>query len=137
MSHLTIEFHGVRGSIPAPGAKTALVGGNTSCVEVRTGSTRLVLDAGTGLRALGEKLVGLGPTETTILLSHVHWDHIQGIPFFLPIFVPGNRVAVVSGPNGAMSMEDVLRRQMSAPFFPVTFDEVSAQLRAADVLPGR
>ena len=137
MSELIVEFHGVRGSLPAPGARTAAVGGNTSCVEVRTGQARILLDAGTGLRALGEKLVGAMPLEATILLSHVHWDHIQGIPFFLPIYVPGNRITVLSGPNGAMPLEDVLRRQMSAPFFPVAFDEVSAQLRARDLLPGQ
>jgi phosphoribosyl 1,2-cyclic phosphodiesterase len=137
MSDLTIEFHGVRGSIPAPGAKTALVGGNTSCVEVRTATTRLILDAGTGLRPLGERLVQSGPTEATILLSHVHWDHIQGLPFFLPIYVPGSRLTVVSGPNGFMPLEDVLRRQMAAPFFPVSYQEVAPQLGARDVLPGR
>jgi phosphoribosyl 1,2-cyclic phosphodiesterase len=134
---LTIEFHGVRGSIPSPGAKTALIGGNTSCVEVRTPTTRIVLDAGTGLRPLGERLIQAGPSETTILLSHVHWDHIQGIPFFLPVYAPGHRVRVVSGPNGFMPLEEVLKQQMAAPFFPVAYDEVSPQLGALDVRPGR
>ena len=82
MSHdVIIHFHGVRGSIAAPGVSTAKVGGNTSCVEVLVGDTRIVLDAGTGLRALGERLITAGLSATTILLSHLHWDHIQGLPF--------------------------------------------------------
>jgi phosphoribosyl 1,2-cyclic phosphodiesterase len=138
MSHtstppLIATFLGVRGSIASPGPATALVGGNTSCVEVTCGDTRIVLDAGSGLRALGDRLVARGPTETTILLSHLHWDHIQGLPFFVPIYVPGNQVNVITGPSGVMSLEAALRRQMCAPFFPVEFDEIAAQLRPRDV----
>ena len=129
---LSIHFHGVRGSIASPGVTTAQVGGNTSCVEVLAGDTRIVLDAGTGLRGLGDRLISAGPSATTILLSHVHWDHIQGLPFFTPIYVPGNWIEVVSGPNGAMPLEAVLRRQMSAPFFPVEFDDVSRQVRVRE-----
>ena len=130
MSHqLSVHFHGVRGSIAAPGITTARVGGNTSCVEVIAGDTRIVLDAGTGLRALGDRLITTGPTATTILLSHLHWDHIQGLPFFTPIYVPGNWVEVVTGGNGVMPLEAALRRQMSAPFFPVDLDDVRGQLR--------
>jgi phosphoribosyl 1,2-cyclic phosphodiesterase len=134
MTHdLSVRFLGVRGSLATPGAATAQVGGNTSCVEVTAGDTRIVLDAGSGLRALGESLVARGPTETTILLSHLHWDHIQGLPFFVPIYIPGNRIDVVSGANGVMPLEAALRRQMTAPFFPVEFDEVSTQLHAREV----
>jgi len=130
MSHdLSIHFHGVRGSIAAPGLATARVGGNTSCVEVVAGDNRIVLDAGTGLRALGDRLIAGGPSATTILLSHLHWDHIQGLPFFTPIYIPGNWIEVVTGPNGVMPLEAALRRQMSAPFFPVELDDVRNQLR--------
>ena len=130
MSHqLSVHFHGVRGSIAAPGTSTARVGGNTSCVEVIAGDTRIVFDAGTGLRALGDRLITTGPSATTILLSHLHWDHIQGLPFFTPIYVPGNWVEVVTGGNGVMPLEAALRRQMSAPFFPVELDDVRGQLR--------
>ncbi|MBZ0234221.1 MAG: MBL fold metallo-hydrolase [Deltaproteobacteria bacterium] len=132
MEQLSIHFHGVRGSIAAPGVATARVGGNTSCVEVRAGEHRIVLDAGTGLRALGERLIATGPTATTILLSHLHWDHIQGLPFFTPIYVSGNWIEVVCGPNGTMPLEAALRRQMSAPFFPVDFEDVSRQVRARE-----
>ena len=130
MSHdLSIHFHGVRGSIAAPGLATARVGGNTSCVEVIAGDNRIVLDAGTGLRGLGDRLIAGGPSATTILLSHLHWDHIQGLPFFTPIYIPGNWIEVVTGPNGVMPLEAALRRQMSAPFFPVELDDVRGQLR--------
>ena len=131
-----LRFRGVRGSLATPGPTTAAVGGNTSCVEVRAGEHRIVLDAGSGLRALGDELVAAGPSETTVLLSHLHWDHIQGLPFFAPIYAPGHRVAIVSGPNGVMPLADAMRRQMSAPFFPVAFDELAGAVTARDAAPG-
>ncbi|MCZ7677957.1 MAG: MBL fold metallo-hydrolase [Sandaracinaceae bacterium] len=88
---LTIRFFGVRGGIASPGPSTVGVGGNTPCVEVRCGETPLVLDAGTGMRALGERLLAEGVREHTVLSSHLHWDHIQGLPFFLPAWIPGHR----------------------------------------------
>jgi phosphoribosyl 1,2-cyclic phosphodiesterase len=136
---ITLRFRGVRGSLATPGLDTAQVGGNTSCVEVRVGDHRIVLDAGSGLRALGDELVAQGGSHTTLLLSHLHWDHIQGLPFFAPIYAPGHRVDVVSGPNGVLPLADALRRQMCAPFFPVEFDDVAHQVgvheaRAGEVL---
>jgi len=136
MQQLVVTFHGVRGSAASPGAHTARVGGNTSCVEVTCGDTRIVLDAGSGLRGLGDRLVAAGPSRTTILLSHVHWDHIQGLPFFAPIYVPGHQVEVVSGPNGVMPLDAAMRRQMTAPFFPVEWDQLAADVRARDAHPG-
>ncbi len=135
MGNLKINFHGVRGSMASPGVETAAVGGNTSCVEINAGDQRIVLDAGTGLRGLGDRLVLAGPSETTILLSHVHWDHIQGLPFFTPLYVPGNKIKVMSGPNGFMSLGKALRKQMSPPFFPVSIDDVSPQLTTRDLSP--
>jgi phosphoribosyl 1,2-cyclic phosphodiesterase len=129
---LTVQFHGVRGSLASPGATTAGVGGNTSCVEISSGDTRIVLDAGSGLRGLGDRLVAGGASSTTILLSHVHWDHIQGLPFFAPIYVPGHQVDVVSGPNGVMPLDEVMRRQMTAPFFPVEWAQLHGGVRARD-----
>ena len=127
---MLMTFWGVRGSYPVPGAATVRYGGQTSCVEIRSASGEcLIVDAGTGLRALGDRLISSGPSATTILLSHLHWDHIQGLPFFTPIYVPGNWVEVVTGANGVMPLEQALRRQMSAPFFPVEFDDVKPQLR--------
>ena len=89
---MRIQFWGVRGSIPTPGPDTVHFGGNTSCVEVRAADKLLVFDGGTGLRLLGKQLVKQMPLEAHIFFSHVHWDHIQGFPFFDPAFVPGNRI---------------------------------------------
>ena len=154
---LTVRFLGVRGSIATPGAdKTA--GGNTACVEVCAGDTRIILDAGTGLRALGDERMKAasagsagarstatsgaqvnGPRHSTILLSHLHWDHVAGLPFFTPIYVPGHRVEIATGPNGVMSAEQSIRSLFKAPFFPVDYamiqDQVSVrELRANDRL---
>ncbi len=129
---MTVRFWGVRGSIASPGPDTVKVGGNTSCVEITAGASRLVLDAGTGLRRLGNELIKHGPVDVTMLLSHVHWDHIQGLPFFAPIYAPGTRVHLVSGANGTPTRE-VLRRQMSAPTFPVDLADVPASLTYLEV----
>lgn len=132
---ITIRFWGVRGSIASPGPSTAGVGGNTSCVEVQAGETRIVLDAGTGLRALGDQLVREGARDMALLLSHTHWDHIQGLPFFVPAYVPGTRLSV-HGQAPGQSLRAVLERQMSAPVFPVRLDELSSELSTHDVVHG-
>ena len=129
---MTVRFWGVRGSVASPGPETAGVGGNTSCVEIVAGSSRIVLDAGTGLRRLGNELVKQGAVDVTLLLSHVHWDHIQGLPFFAPLYAPGTRIQVVTGANGTPTRE-VLRRQMSAPTFPVDLNDVPAALDFTEV----
>jgi len=136
MSELRVRFHGVRGSLPAPGVRTSEVGGNTACVEIETATTRLVLDAGTGLRTVGDRLARSRSSHTTILLSHVHWDHIQGLPFFTPIYLPDHTIDILSGANGHMALVEVLRRQMAPPFFPVPFDAVAARVTARDLAAG-
>jgi phosphoribosyl 1,2-cyclic phosphodiesterase len=138
---MNIRFWGVRGSIASPGPDTAEVGGNTSCVEVVCGKTRIVLDGGTGLRSLGNALVaraksGEGPIDMTLLLSHYHWDHIQGLPFFVPIYMKDTSVTIVGGANGVMSVRDTLERQMSAPVFPVRLDEVGGRITTREVKLG-
>ncbi len=127
-----IRFWGVRGSCPTPGPETAGVGGNTSCIEVTAGRTRIVLDGGTGLRGLGNELLRQGPVDASVLLSHVHWDHIQGIPFFTPIYVPGTRLHFVAGTH-TQTLEQSMRRQMSAPHFPVDLSEVPATISFMEV----
>ena len=89
-----VKFWGTRGSIPTPGDRTRKYGGNTPCVELRVGETLFVLDAGSGIRELGADLTarGLKPIVAHLLLSHCHWDHVQGFPFFSPIYVPGNEL---------------------------------------------
>jgi len=129
---LTVRFFGVRGSIATPGAdKTA--GGNTSCVEVVAGDTRIILDAGTGLRALGNERMSKGPRHSTILLSHLHWDHTCGLPFFTPIYVPGHRVEIASGPNGVMPHDQAIRELFRAPFFPISFDDLGGQVTTREL----
>lgn len=128
-SRLTVRFWGVRGSIPTADKGCAGVGGNTSCVEVRAGDAVLVLDAGTGARALGVALAAEAagrPVETNVLFTHFHWDHLQGLPFFAPLYVPGNRVRF-----HAVTERDRLRAllggQMGEPYFPVPFETVGAE----------
>jgi phosphoribosyl 1,2-cyclic phosphodiesterase len=128
MNQFLVRFWGVRGSIAVPGPATAGVGGNTSSVEVRCGEQLFVLDAGTGLRALGDELLARGERRAELLLSHLHWDHIQGLPFFTPLYVPGSEL-VIHGPAwGQGGLEGALQRQMSAPGFPVDFTDVGAKV---------
>ena len=124
---LSVRFFGVRGSIPTPGPLTT-AGGNTACVEVCAGDTRIILDAGSGLRALGDERMKAGARHSTILLSHLHWDHLCGLPFFTPVYVPGFRVEIASGPNGVMSTEEAIRSLFRAPFFPVDFRDIAGQV---------
>jgi len=131
---LTVRFLGVRGSIATPGAeKTA--GGNTACVEVCAGDTRIILDAGTGLRTLGDERMAKGPRHSTILLSHLHWDHVAGLPFFTPIYVPGHRVEIASGPNGVMPHDEAIRSLFRAPFFPVDYSTLQDQISTRELRP--
>jgi phosphoribosyl 1,2-cyclic phosphodiesterase len=131
---LTVRFLGVRGSIPTPGAEQA-AGGNTSCVEVRAGDTRIILDAGSGLRTLGNERMAGGPRHSTILLSHLHWDHVCGLPFFTPIYVPGHRVEIASGPNGVLPHDEAIRSLFRAPFFPVDFSALGGTVTTRELAP--
>ena len=132
----TVSFWGTRGSIPTPGAATARYGGNTPCVAVEgAGGQLVVLDAGTGIRALGLELVARqnGAARVEILLSHAHWDHIQGLPHFKPFFSPGNSVRIWGSRQGTTSLEAILRQQMDPAVFPVPLDALSAQLTVQQV----
>jgi phosphoribosyl 1,2-cyclic phosphodiesterase len=134
---MQIRFWGVRGSVASPGPATLEVGGNTSCVEVRCSDRVFAFDAGTGLRSLGESLLREGrPVELTLMLSHLHWDHIQGMPFFAPIYVPTSRIEVVGARSGGLGLEDALARQMSAPGFPVTWAELRSSIACREIRPG-
>jgi phosphoribosyl 1,2-cyclic phosphodiesterase len=133
---MRIKFWGVRGSIASPGPDTAAVGGNTSCVEVLCGGARFILDAGTGIRKLGDSLLAQGPVEATLLLSHLHWDHIQGLPFFVPAYLPSTKLTIAGTANGVMSLGDALSHQMTAPVFPVRLDELGAQLELREIKNG-
>jgi phosphoribosyl 1,2-cyclic phosphodiesterase len=132
-----IDFWGVRGSIPTPGRETAEIGGNTSCVEVRAGKLIVILDGGTGLRLLGQKLLKEMPLTAHIFFSHVHWDHIQGFPFFAPAFVPGNNMHLYGGNSVARTLEQTLAGQMDYPSFPVTLSQLGAQMTFRDLGEGQ
>jgi phosphoribosyl 1,2-cyclic phosphodiesterase len=133
------RFWGTRGSIPTPGASTVRYGGNTACVEVRDESgSLLILDAGTGLRELGAYLMNGGaPRQMSVdlLLSHLHWDHIQGIPFFRPAYDPKTSLRIV-GPKQARTMRELLGLGMDDPFFPVDIDDLPAQLQIMELDDG-
>jgi phosphoribosyl 1,2-cyclic phosphodiesterase len=137
---MEITFWGVRGSIPSPGPATVRYGGNTSCVAVRLGSGALViLDCGTGARTLGLQLLGgpfgQGQGRATFLLSHAHWDHIQGFPFFGPFYVPGNAFTIYGG-TGSGLLESILEGQMAAQYFPVqTMKNMASQIEMRAVVP--
>ncbi len=136
---MLLRFWGTRGSIATPGPSTLRYGGNTSCVELVTNSgQRFILDCGTGARALGSSLMTHEPAavRATILLSHTHWDHIQGFPFFAPLFVPGNSITVC-GPSGAnASLPDVLAGQMEYTYFPVELGALGAHIDYRDLSEG-
>ena len=133
---MRITFWGVRGSIPSPGPDTVDVGGNTSCVGVRAGKLLLVFDGGTGLRMLGKTLLKEMPLTAHLFFSHVHWDHIQGFPFFDPAFVPGNVIHLYGGNNVSRTLEETLAGQMDHPSFPVHLTEMGAKMHFHDVFEG-
>lgn len=129
---LQVRFWGTRGSIPTPGAQTVRYGGNTPCIELRTEAGWLViLDAGTGIRELGRNLVEGSQGRAIrgdIFLTHAHWDHIQGIPFFAPLFGHGNEFTIWGSESLERSFDKVVRDQMSPVVFPVTFEELDATI---------
>lgn len=130
---LNVRFWGVRGSIPSPGPSTAGVGGNTSCVEVTAEGRRLIFDAGSGLRELGQSLLGQGPQRVDLFLSHVHWDHIQGLPFFVPLYLPDTELVIYGPPAVAGSLRDALAAQMREPHFPVPFESLRSSINIVEL----
>lgn len=134
-----VRFWGVRGSIPVPGPKTQRYGGNTPCVEVRCGDELFIFDLGTGVRVLGDELLATGgPTRASIFLSHYHYDHLQGLPFFTPIFIPKFAFTVYGAPRDGKGVKEVLAGQMVQPYFPVTAEQVfKAQMTYRDLNAGQ
>jgi phosphoribosyl 1,2-cyclic phosphodiesterase len=130
---MEVRFWGVRGSIASPGPLTQGVGGNTSCVEVRTRDGVFVFDAGTGLRDLGNDLLARGVTNATVLLSHFHWDHIQGLPFFVPAYVPGFELKVLGGTHDGSGIRAALESQMKTPGFPISFADLPSRIELGQV----
>lgn len=136
---MQITFWGVRGSYPVPGASTVRYGGQTSCVEVRSANgQRLIVDAGTGMRALGNKLLreARAPQHHHVLLSHVHWDHIQGLPFFSPAYIAGTRIGIYALLTAADELQQVIGGITRQEFFPMSLDAVPASFEFHQVEPG-
>lgn len=124
---MRVTFWGVRGSVAVSGGGFLRTGGNTSCVEIEHEGERIILDGGTGLASLG---ASLGPaSRSTVLFTHVHWDHIQGVPFFGPAFDPSANLCFV----GAHGLEEALRNQMKPPSFPVGMDSFRASTRFCEI----
>ncbi len=136
---MKLRFWGVRGSIPTPGPETVRYGGNTTCLEVRTDDgTLILLDGGTGIHRAALNLLREMPIRANIFLTHTHWDHIQGLPFFIPIFVPGNRVTLYGpfDPVSGSGVEQVMEVQMQYSFFPVREAELRANMDYRVLKPG-
>ena len=133
---LTVRFHGVRGSVPSPSPQHLRYGGNTSCVELRAGNQLLILDAGSGLRILGEELAAAGsPVRASLLLSHAHWDHIQGLPFFAPGYSSENRIEIFAAAGYGARMQRALANQMSPPHFPVSLEQMRGLVPVRELSP--
>lgn len=131
-----IQFWGVRGQVATPGKDTVRYGGNTSCVEMRVGKHRLIFDAGTGLRQLGNNLLTQMPVEVHMFFTHCHWDRIQGFPFFVPAFIPINHFHIygATASNGA-SLKERLSQQMLGPNFPVPIQVMQSKMEFYDFAP--
>ncbi|HEU6447975.1 MAG TPA: MBL fold metallo-hydrolase [Verrucomicrobiae bacterium] len=126
----------MRGSIPTPGANTVRYGGNTSCVEVRCGDEIIILDAGTGLRLLGQSLLKEfknQPLNLTLLITHTHWDHIQGLPFFAPIYNSKCRLRIVGCEGARKGLLAALTGQMESTYFPVPFDKLPSNIQIEEL----
>ncbi len=131
---LHVTFWGTRGSSPTPGHRTRIFGGNTSCVSVESGEQVFICDAGTGMRDFGLRLMREKriPFEGHLLISHSHWDHIQGFPFFMPVYIPGNTLHVYDPAGRDRRVYDLLSGQMRGDYFPVDFSSLNA-----NILPDR
>ncbi|AGX86355.1 MBL fold metallo-hydrolase [Candidatus Symbiobacter mobilis] len=135
---MKVRFWGVRGSIPSPGPNTVRYGGNTTCIEIRTDNDELlILDAGTGIFPLSQTLLGSLPVTANVLITHTHWDHIQGLPFFIPNFIPGNtlRLHGAFNPVSGKGVEQVMSVQLQYSYFPVREEEMKARIQYVTLAP--
>ncbi len=136
---MKVKFWGVRGSIASPGPSTVRYGGNTTCIEVRTDNNELIIiDAGTGIFPLSQSLLSELPVNANVLITHSHWDHIQGLPFFIPSFIPGNtlRLHGAFDPVSGKGVEQVMSVQLQYSYFPVREAEMKARIDYVTLTPG-
>jgi len=137
---MQLTFWGVRGSIPSPGSETVKYGGNTTCLEILTDhGHRIIIDAGSGIRPLGLKLARSMPLTCALFITHTHWDHIQGLPFFVPLFVPKNSLTIygAADPVTFGSVKDILSVQLEYRYFPVREAELKADISAQTLREGQ
>lgn len=135
---MKIRFWGVRGSIPSPGPNTAKYGGNTTCIEIRTDDGQLIiLDGGTGIFALSQTLLREMPVTANVFVTHTHWDHIHGLPFFIPIFIPGNKLKLHGAfdPISGRGIEHIMEVQLQYSYFPVREAEMKAKIEYETLMP--
>lgn len=132
---IKIKFWGVRGSRPTPRKDTILFGGNTSCIQMQLGGRNFIFDGGTGLAELGKAMVKSQLGQGEIFFSHLHWDHIQGIPFFTPLYVKGNSFRLYGEDKEGMKFEEAIKSQMMPPWFPVTMDTMNADYEFISIGP--
>ncbi|HEY3433610.1 MAG TPA: MBL fold metallo-hydrolase [Rhodocyclaceae bacterium] len=128
---MKIRFWGVRGSIPSPGPKTVRYGGNTTCIEVRSDDGELIiLDAGSGIFPLAQTLLKELPVKANVFITHTHWDHIHGLPFFIPFFIPGNSVRIHGAYDviSSQGIEQIMDVQMQYSYFPIREAELKARI---------
>jgi phosphoribosyl 1,2-cyclic phosphodiesterase len=139
---MKIRFWGVRGSYPVPGPDTNRYGGNTSCVAVKAGDEGplIIIDAGTGIRKLGKEMMqsefAAGKGTAHLLVSHTHWDHIQGLPFFAPVYQKGNKFFVYARQRDDTHLRAVFASQTDSPYFPVPFENVHADVAFRELVEG-
>jgi phosphoribosyl 1,2-cyclic phosphodiesterase len=126
---MKIVVWGCRGSIPAPGPDTLRYGGESTCIEVRADNGEvIIIDAGSGIRKLGQQLLkDKSVKNLTLLLTHAHWDHLSGFPFFRPAFSPAYTISLCGGPDAQQSVQDYLSHQMDPPYFPIDFKYLKAR----------
>ncbi len=136
---MKIRFWGVRGSIAVPGDNTVRYGGNTSCVSVEIGDQITIFDAGTGIRTCGNDLLSRFKQVTaTLFISHTHWDHIQGFPFFVPAYIPGNKLSIYGPPSDVQdqSLKQIMALQTNYEYFPIRIAELGATIDYNDCSEG-
>ncbi len=128
---MKLTFWGVRGSIPTPGKHTVRYGGNTPCLELRLDDDRLIIfDAGTGIRSFGDYLINKGESvKAHLFISHPHWDHIQGFPFFKPAFIPGNELTIIGTDRAEKTLNEIISEQMNRIYFPVQLHDLKAKIK--------